>query len=549
MENTFYPDAGTRFDLRWATIGHLVDELPTLWGASELALVDGDAAWTWDELRADSYRAAQALRAAGVVHGDRVAIWAPNSAAWVIALGGLHLLGAALVPINTRFKGAEAAYLLARSGAAVLFTVGDFLGMNYPGALTGALTDEGAEVTELPSLRQVVLLDNSAPKQANETPFADFLATGAAESSESIRADLANRRGHELADVMFTSGTTGKPKGVMATHSQDLRVFGDWSDAVGLRAGDQYLIVNPFFHAFGYKAGILASMMRGATMRPEAIFDVERVLERIANERISMLPGPPTLFQSILHHPRRSEVDLTSLRLAVTGAAAIPTSLIVAMRDDLGFERVVTGYGLTEACGTVTMCRADDDPETIATTSGRAIPGVEVAIFDESGTAQPPNTDGEIVCRGYNVMVGYFDDPEQTAATIDTNGWLHTGDVGTLDERGYIKITDRLKDLFIVGGFNAYPAEIEATLVTHPAVAQAAVIGVPDDRLGEVGLAFVMVRPGVALSADDLIAWSRERMANYKVPRFVRVVETLPLTASGKVHKPALRRTALSTKD
>ena len=330
----------------------------------------------------------------------------------------------------------------------------------------------------------------------------------------------------------------------MTTHAQNVRVFGDWSDAVGLTAGDQYLVVNPFFHAFGYKAGILASFMRGATIRPEAVFDVDRVLDRIANERISMLPGPPTLFQSLLHHPRRADADLSSLRLAVTGAAAIPTSLIVAMRDDLGFESVVTGYGLTEACGTVTMCRADDDPETIATTSGRAIPGVEVRVIDEVGNPLPPDSPGEIVCRGYNVMVGYFEDPDQTAETVDDAGWLHTGDIGTLDERGYIRITDRLKDLFIVGGFNAYPAEIEATLVTHPAIAQAAVIGSPDERLGEVGMAFVVPRPGASVEESELIAWSRERMANYKVPRRVEILDALPLNASGKVLKIDLRQLA-----
>ncbi len=528
------PDGGTRFDLRWPTIGHLVWDLPRLWGDDGLALVDGDRSWTWAELRDGCVEVARGLRAAGVDRGDRVAIWAPNSAAWVLALGGLHLVGAALVPINTRFKGAEAAYLLARSGAVALFTVGDFLGVDYPAALRAALDEPGAEIHELPALRQIVLLEE----------LDAFAATGAPISAESIESGLGPRTGSEISDVMFTSGTTGKPKGVMTTHAQNLRVFGDWSDAVGLDAGDQYLIVNPFFHAFGYKAGILAAMMRGATMRPEAVFDVDRVLERIAAERISMLPGPPTLFQSLLHHPRRAESDLSSLRLAVTGAAVIPTSLIVAMRDDLGFDRVVTGYGLTEACGTVTMCRADDDPQTIATTSGRAIPGVEVAVIDENGKPLPPATPGEIVCRGYNVMVGYFDDPEQTAEAIDADGWLHTGDIGTLDENGNIAITDRLKDLFIVGGFNAYPAEIEATLVTHPAIAQAAVIGVPDARMGEVGMAFVVLRPGESVGEAELISWSRDRMANYKVPRRVRVVSSLPLNASGKVLKTELRTLA-----
>jgi acyl-CoA synthetase (AMP-forming)/AMP-acid ligase II len=219
------------------------------------------------------------------------------------------------------------------------------------------------------------------------------------------------------------------------------------------------------------------------------------------------------------------------------------------MKTDLGFEVVLTAYGLTEATGFVTACRAEDDAETIATTSGRAIEGVEVRIVDDDGKALPPGEAGEIVVRGYNVMSGYFEDAGQTAAAIDTEGWLHTGDVGTLDERGYIRITDRKKDMYIVGGFNAYPAEIENVLTAHEDVAQVAVIGVPDPRLGEVGMAFVVPATGRTVDADGLIAWARERMANYKAPKYVRVVEALPLNPSGKVLKFELRELALDEVD
>src|SRR5690606_29490574 len=223
--------------------------------------------------------------------------------------------------------------------------------------------------------------------------------------------------------------------------------------------------------------GLLVGLMMGTTVMPEAVFDAGVVLKRITDDRVNVLPGPPALYQSILLRPDLAEFDLSSLRLAVTGAASIPVQLIVDMREKLGFETVITGYGLTESTGVVTMCRYDDDPETIAQTSGRAIPGVEVEIHDPEGNALPPNTPGEIVVRGFNVMKGYFEAPEATAEAIDAEGWLHTGDVGTLDERGYIRITDRIKDMFIVGGFNAYPAEIENTLLLHPQVAEAAVIG------------------------------------------------------------------------
>ena len=284
--------------------------------------------------------------------------------------------------------------------------------------------------------------------------------------------------------------------------------------------------------------------MMGATIFPEPIFDADTVLKRIHEDRISALPGPPALYQSLLQHPKLNDADLSSLRLAVTGAASIPVQLIVDMREKLGFQTVITGYGLTESTGVATMCRHDEDPATIATTSGRAIPGVEVEIHDDDGNRLPPNTPGEIVIRGYNVMRGYFELDEATRETIDERGFLHTGDIGTLDERGYIRITDRKKDMFIVGGFNAYPAEIENLLLGHPDIAEAAVIGIPDERLGEVGMAFVVPRQGAHVDDNEVVAWARDNMANYKAPRRVEVVESLPRNATGKVVKDDLRSRA-----
>jgi HIP---CoA ligase len=415
----------------------------------------------------------------------------------VVALGTLRA-GGVLVPINTRYKGAEAAYILERSRARLLFTVTGFLDTDYPSMLRAAGVD-------IPMILLGERMDGDAELPA-------------------VGAD-------DLSDVMFTSGTTtGEPKGVMATHSQTLRVFDVWSRQVGLAEGDRYLVVNPFFHTFGYKAGILAALMRGATLVPHAVFDADSVLRRIAEERITMLPGPPTLYQSLLNHPALAEHDTSSLRLAVTGAAVVPVELVRRMRDDLGFHTVLTAYGLTEATGVVSMCNPDDDLDTIARTCGRAIPETEVRIVD-----------GEVLVRGYNVMRGYLDDPEQTAEVIDAEGWLHTGDIGILDERGYLKITDRKKDMFICGGFNAYPAEIEQSLLAHPAVAQVAVVGVPDERLGEVGMAFVVPVSGQEVDPDELVGWARERMANFKAPRSVEVVDALPVNASGKVLKHELR--------
>jgi len=329
----------------------------------------------------------------------------------------------------------------------------------------------------------------------------------------------------------------------MLRHGASVRLYASWAEVVGLRHGDRYLLIYPLFHTAGLKSGLLASLLMGATLLPHLVFDPQTVMATVQAERISMLPGPPAIYQTILNADV-SEYDVSSLRLAVTGAAVVPVELVVKLRDELGFDSVVTGYGLTETTGTVAMCRHDDDPEIIAHTSGRPLDGIEMKIVDADGNDVPTGDQGEIVTRGYQVMIGYFDNPEATAETVDADGWLHTGDVGFVDAQNNVTITDRIKDMFIVGGFNAYPAEIENLLLGHPSVARVAVVGMPDERLGEVGMAFVVVAPGAQLAPDDVIAWSREAMANYKVPRAVELVDELPVNATGKVEKELLRARA-----
>ena len=520
-------------DAPWTTICELVDDAARRFPDQE-ALVDGDVRWTFSELRDHIRASARALMASGIEPGDRVAVWAPNIWEWVVAGLGIHLAGGVLVPVNTRFKGREADFILQKSGARILFTVTDFLDTDYVALLRDA--DGGR------SLDEIVVLRGTVPE--GTTGFAQFLerADLVAEADGDARAAGVN--GDDLCHIMFTSGTTGLPKGAMLIHSAICRGFKSWCDVIGLRAGDRYLIVNPYFHAFGLNSGILACLMTGATNIPHAVFDVPSVMARVPEERISMLPGPPAIYQTILNHPDLDSFDMSTLRLAVTGAAAIPVEMILQMRARLGFETIVTGYGLTEGSGIATMCRHDDDPETIANTSGRAIPDVEVQIVDDDGNEVPRGEPGEIVVRGYNVMVGYLGDPEQTAETIDADGWLHTGDIGVMDTHGNIDITDRKKDMFIVGGFNAYPAEIENIMLAHPQIGQVAVIGMPDDRLGEVAVATVVAAPGAELSETEVIAWCRDEMANYKVPRRVRFTDALPLNASGKVLKYVLREQA-----
>ncbi len=498
-----------------------------------LAIVDGETRLTYAELIDHARRFGAALVASGVQPGDRVGIWAPNSAEWVVAVLGLWEAGAVLVPVNTRFKGVEAADILVRSGAKLLVTVTDFLGTDY----LAMLRSSGVE---LPELRTIVIARGSASEGTES--WDDFMAR----ATDEARAEVARRSvavtADDVSDILFTSGTTGVPKGVVQTHGRTLQVATDWVAMTGLTAGDRYLMVNPYFHMFGLKAGILASVAAGATMLPEPVFDVDRVLSRVAAEQVTVLPGAPTLYQSILDHPARGRHDLSSLRVAVTGAADIPVELIRRVVDELPFPTIVTGYGLTEG-GTAAATSLGDDVETIATTVGRPRPGFELRIVD-GGKDMPAGEPGEILLRGGSIMSHYLDDPEATAEALSEDGWLRTGDLGIVTEAGCLRIVGRSKDMFIVGGFNAYPAEIENALLRHPGIQQAAVIGIPDQRMGEVGMAFVVLHAGATTSGDDIIAWSREQMANYKVPRAVELVGELPLNATGKVVKDTLRARA-----
>ena len=470
------------------TLAELVLSAGDRFGSAE-AVVDGPLRWSFAELADRVCRAAGAFAAAGIAKGERIAIWAPNSAHWIAAAFGVLTAGAVLVPVNTRFTAAEAADVIRRSGARMVLAEQGFLGRRY----------------------------------AADVPVIDL----ASEFLSGAKPFEAQMSGTDVADVIYTSGTTGKPKGVMMNHRQTLRLYAEWCDLADLREGDRYLMVNPFFHTFGYKAGLVASLTRGATMLPVRVLDMPAVLDLIERERVSMLPGPPTLYHSLLQAQGGGH-DLSSLRAAVTGAADIPVELVRRVREELPFRSIMTGYGLTEA-GTVTASRPGDTFEQIATTAGAACDGIEVGIGD----------DGEVLVRGYSVMQGYLDDPEATATAVDPDGWLHTGDLGELDPDGRLRIVGRKKDMFIVGGFNAYPAEIEGFLLEHPAVAQVAVIGVPDERLGQVGKAFVV--PKSPVTEEELLRWSRDRMAGFKVPRSLEFRTSLPMNATGKVVKDQLR--------
>ncbi len=520
------------------TIPNLIDQAASIYGSAQ-ALVDGDIDWSFEDLQQKVHEMARALLASGIGHGERVGIWAPNIWEWVVVALGIHDIGAVLVPINTRFKGREAGHVLTRANVKRLFTVTNFLDTNYVTLLEEADAMEGLE--------EIIILRGEVP--SGTTSFSDLLNRSKEVDEIERRTRSENVTGDDLCHIMFTSGTTGSPKGAMLTHKAITRGYNDWADIVGLNKGDRYLIVNPFFHAFGLNAGILACLMKGACILPHPVFDVAEVMQRVPIDRVSMLPGPPAIYQTILNHPDLENFDMSTLRLAVTGAAVIPVEMILQMREKLGFENIVTGYGLTEGSGLATMCRHDDEPSTIANTSGRAMPGMEVKVIDDNNEEVDRGEPGEIIVRGYNIMEGYLDDPEQTAIAIDSSGWLHTGDIGTMDQEGNIAITDRKKDMFINGGFNVYPAEVESLMLRNPDIGQVSVVGVPDVRMGEVGYSFVVPSVGKKPDPAEIIRWCRSEMANFKCPRHVELVEALPLNASGKVLKFELREQARKTLD
>jgi HIP---CoA ligase len=479
----------------WQTIPEMVLSAADRFGDAE-AVVDGPLRLTFNEVVERIRCAASAFADLGVDKGDRIAIWAPNSAEWIMAAFGLLTAGGVLVPVNTRFKAEEAADVIGRSGAKAVLVQKGFLGQDYT-------APAGVSVIDLKS---------------------DFLSSG-----PPFRRDVSGLKGTDISDIIFTSGTTGRPKGARMNHRQTLRMYEEWATLADLREGDRYLMINPYFHTFGLKAGLIASFLRGATMLPVAAFDIDRVVDLIETERITMLPGPPTLYHSLLAVADKGK--LATLRAGVTGAADIPVELVRRIHDELPFQTLMTGYGLTEA-GNVTLSRPGDSFEDVATTAGLPCEDIEVRVAD----------DGEVIVRGYSVMQGYLDDPAATAEAIDADGWLHTGDLGSFTAAGRLRIVGRKKDMFIVGGFNAYPAEIEGFLLEHPVVAQAAVIGVPDERLGQVGKVFIVVKDGNdGVTSEDLISWSRQRMAGFKVPRYVEFLDELPLNATGKVMKDRLR--------
>lgn len=503
------------------------------WGSAP-AIVDGDARLTFTDVADEMVRVARALVAAGVEPGDRVAVWAPNSASFVTAALGIQAAGAWLVPLNTRLRGEEAAYILGKVDARVLFTVDQFLGTDYEGMLRAA--DPAS-----PALGTVVRLP--APGERTNAAWEAFLHTGTETPPAVVQARIDALGPDDVCDVMFTSGTTGLPKGVMLRHGASLLGFAVYNESYWLAEGSRHLVITPFFHCFGYKAGWMIGLANGATTYPLAVFDPVDAMRTIAAEGITHMPGPPTMFTAMLDHPERERYDLSTLDTSLISAATVPPALLDRVREELGIGHLVAGYGLTEAHAMVSVSQPGDSIELVCTTSGRVLDILDVRLVDDDGRDVAPGEEGELLLRGPMVMTGYYDDDAATAEAV-VDGWLHTGDVARLSADRYLTITDRKKDIYIMGGFNVAPAEVERVLLLLEGVAQVAVIGEPDEHFGEVGVAFVVRStdgPGAAIGEDDVIAHAREHLANYKVPRRVVFVDAFPLNATGKVLKHELR--------
>jgi acyl-CoA synthetase (AMP-forming)/AMP-acid ligase II len=495
------------------------------------ALIGADRTLAFDALVELVRDYAGAMIGFGLEVGDRVAIWAPNSLDWAVASLAIHFAGGAVVPINARYTRHEASDLVARAGCRLIVADGSVEGRS--------LADEATAFTD------------SAPVVAFGTPtttglarWSDFSQSRGSGAAIELDRRLAALRPDDVSHVQYTSGTTGEPKGAMLCHRAMVKTTVEWAGVVGLTAGDRYPVVSPFSHIGGHKTGLLACLVTGAAALPLPALVMEDFAQLVEDRQVTVIQGPPTLFHSLIERSRSDAAVFNSLRVGVTGAAVIPPSLVRDMYTVLRLDRVVTAYGLTETTGVCTMTRGGDAVEVVAETSGRPIPGVQVKIGDEQGRALPAGQIGEIQVAGVGVMRGYLDDPEATATAV-RHGWLATGDLGWIGEDGNLRIVDRLKDMVVVGGFNVYPAEIERVLLEHPQVSQAAVVGLPDERMGEVPAAFVVPRAGEDPQVASLVEHCGERLAKFKVPRSLWLVDDLPLNAVGKVAKSDLRTEAL----
>jgi fatty-acyl-CoA synthase len=483
--------------------------------------------FTYAELVAAVDECARAFLALGVERGDRVGIWSPNRAEWAIVQYATAKVGAILVNVNPAYRTSELEYALRQSGTSVLVVAPTFKTSDYPAMV--------AEIRpNLPALREMIVLGEE---------WDSFLARASEVSVDRLRERQASLQFDDPINIQYTSGTTGFPKGAVLSHHNILNNGYNVTAIQRLGVGDKLCVPVPLYHCFGMVMGNLGCTTRGATIvYPAEAFEPAAVLAAVAEERCVSLYGVPTMFIGLLDDPGFASYDLSSLRTGVMAGSPCPIEVMRRCISDMNMAEVTICYGMTETSPVSFQSRPDDPIERRVSTVGRVHPHVENKVIDpETGAVVPPGTPGEICTRGYLVMLGYWDDQSATQAAIDTAGWMHTGDLGVLDDEGYLTISGRIKDMIIRGGENIYPREIEEFLHTHPAVADVQVIGVPDAKYGEEICAWVRLREGHELSLTDVEAFCRGKIAHYKVPRYLEIVDEFPMTVTGKVRKVEMR--------
>lgn len=530
------------------TIGEALDRITARFGTRE-ALTFAGQRWSFQALQADCERAARGLLHCGIAPGEKVSLWLPNCPEWLHAMFAVSKIGAVLVPINTRFRVNDLAYVLRQSDSTTLITVDRAGPVGYLDMVRELIPELAAcrepqalHSAAFPTLRRVLVV--SPQSYPGTLRWHDVVAAGDAVPAAQVHARQQAVDPDATALIMYTSGTTGFPKGVMHNHSV-LRNATDEANRMAVRVTDVILMYLPLFHAFGLYEGPLMSVVTGARQVLMEQFDPGMALRLIASERVTMLHGFDTHFHDLMAHPACASTDRSSLRTGIL-AAGMASSEPVARQAQRLLCRTVSGWGMTEVGVGAALGYPTDTEDDRCLASGAALPGYEFKIIDpETGRTLPADTPGELCCRGYGVMQGYYKKPEETAKTIDAEGWLHSGDMATMREDGTIRFLGRYKDMLKVGGENVDPIEVEALLLHHPAVSQVQVIGVPDARLQEVGCACVILKPGAQVTPDELLAVCRGRIASFKIPRHVLFMTEYPMTSSGKVQKFKLRELSI----